>query len=52
MPTNCGDLWWLCGPVYNMTSPFYWIGSAFSATLFYWLGYRAGKADTRKEVDE
>lgn len=39
---RCGDLWWLCGPVFNMASPMYWISTAVSASVTFWIGFRAG----------
>lgn len=48
MPTNCGDLWFLCGPVYNLTSPFYWISSVISTVAIFQWGYHCGKSDAAK----
>lgn len=50
MPTNCGDFWFLCGPVFNLTSPLYWVATAISTAVIYAWGYRCGKADAAEKA--
>lgn len=40
---RCGEVWWLCGPVFNMASPMYWITLAVNGGLMFWAGFRAGR---------